>query len=334
MPPEYPGADQQAGGPGETPVGTRTGDSLGGGAGGLPGVLEAGAGVVQQVLAQPRDPSLEPITPPPHPGGDGDSDTEEDHEDSEAAGTSVHERQRKRPPTRAEVAFALREAKGDKRVAAAALGLKRRRLQQIVAEDDQLRALFAIEGPGGTAVNIEAPDLNDSRTRTPSDLPDGVTNDLDLADIVGKADKMLFRRDLKKMGVGEKMLEKIKSLEGMALSGGQFLAASFQMSHQLYFLQLLGLDEQLDYVRKILKEDSDKSDPKEKMSHFDRVFYFKAYSAMVAESARGYRLMQAGTESLIRMLRAGGNKPGDTKRAKPGWGVSSSQPAAGGENGE
>lgn len=200
-------------------------------------------------------------------------------------------------------------------------------MQEIIANDTQLSALWRHDGVNGMGAEIPVPTATDAMTRKPSDLPDGTISDVNLADILDRTDRLIYQRGLKKMGVSEAILAKIKSFNGMELSGGQFLAASFQLSHQLYFLQILKLDERIDALIKTLEDDEKETDPKKKMSHFDRVFYFKAYAGLISESARGYRLHQSGTESMVNMLRSGTPDPRTGGgRKKPGWGASQRPP--------
>lgn len=208
------------------------------------------------------------------------------------------------------------------------LGIRLQTLRDRVADDDQLRALYGrrnlpgVSGGAVAPVEVEPPGASDVVNRSPRDLPEGtVPENFDAAEIVSRADRLALERGLKKMGIEEAMLAKIKSFGNIALSGGRFLAATFQLSHQLYFRQLLGLDGQLDYITQILNEDRLQRDPTKKMTHTERVFYMRTYGNLIAESARGFKQTREGTEALVKMMHSGTKLPSQSNRKKPGWGA-------------
>ncbi len=152
--------------------------------------------------------------------------------------------------------------------------------------------------------------------RTPEDVPDGV----ELAELVSEQDMGIFRLGLKKIGASDAILAKIKGLEKLSMNGGKFLAASLQITHRMYVVQLVGLYEEIDAIRKVLEDDRNETDSTKKLSIDDKGLLYKCYIAMVAESARGYTLNMRGTEALVRMMMAAGKKWGGGGKKKPGWG--------------
>ncbi len=196
----------------------------------------------------------------------------------------------------------------------------------MISKDAQLKALY-----GGTCTeyDLPRPGLHESTTRTAKDIPAQeeidakamIPEDVELTDVITTEDSAHFRKGLKNMGVSERMLKKIKNLDGLAKSGGQFLAASLKMTHGLYVFQLTKLDEQIDGILDDLNNDRIETDPKKKMSHEDRSYLLNCYATLVQESARGYRLNLQGTKAMVDMIRAAREKTGGQTNKKPGWGL-------------
>lgn len=196
---------------------------------------------------------------------------------------------------------------------------------------------------GGNSLGAEVspPTEIEARRRTADDVPAGVIPDIELADVVQKEDLDMFRKGLRAMGASERVIAKLKGLDKLAESGGKFLATSLQITHRMHVVTVIGLYEEIDHIRQILQDDREQADPKLKMSHMDRTFYYNAYTAMVAETGKAYSLSMRGAEALVRMMLVAGGKGGSGKREKPKWGgvvknppIPPAPPSANGKNSE
>lgn len=222
--------------------------------------------------------------------------------------------------SRSEVAFALKKCGGDFVMAAEMLQCTVAQLKWAVDRDDQLRALY---GARGFASEVPVPAPEDTRDRTPEDLPDGTipASSIEMVDIVSEQDMAIMRKGLKKMGASEDMLQKLKDIDKLAVSGGKMLAISLQVTHRYYFLQTLGIFEEIDALKKILRDDANETDLTKKMSHEDRRGYLMLYGDLVTITGNAYKLNLTGTEAIFRMQMAANRRGVRTKAPKPGFGA-------------
>lgn len=141
---------------------------------------------------------------------------------------------------------------------------------------------------------------------------------IELADVVSESDNVLLRKGLTKLGISQKTLDRLKTLDGLARSSGQFLSISLEKTHRMYFLQLVQLMEVSDQLRERLLakvgEQGYINDPEA------RAFFNKNYIDMVKEAGSGYKLMMEGAAAMVRMLQAASGEQGGGAKKKPGWG--------------
>lgn len=220
-----------------------------------------------------------------------------------------------------EIARACREAiaaggtDGFKARAARLLGREPTWLRDRIRENDQLRALF---GNVADAEGAQPPREAEVMNRTPQGLPS--PGGVELAQVVGEADNLILRDGLKKLGVSEKTLERLKTLDGLAKSSGHFLSISLEKTHRMYFLQLVHLMEVSDDLReRLLAKEGEKGYIGDDEA---RAYFNRNYAEMVKEAGSGYKLMMEGAQAMVKMLQAAkGDEElpgGGTK--KPGWG--------------
>jgi hypothetical protein len=131
---------------------------------------------------------------------------------------------------------------------------------------------------------------------------------------VGEADNAILMGKMKEMGLSEKTLSTLKTLDGMAPNTGKFLSMSLEKTHRIYFAQVMTLFEVANTFRETYLS------PDYKCSNEERVFFHKTYTEMVREFGRAYSLMMQGAQAMVKMISASKNSMavGGVK-AKPGW---------------
>jgi len=134
---------------------------------------------------------------------------------------------------------------------------------------------------------------------------------MSLANEVMQMDRDAYRDALKKYGVSDRQLDKLRALDGLAKNAGHLLSISLQMTHQNYIGQLHNLADVADELKERLNPDM----PSEEYAALSR-----AYIECVKEAGKGYGIMLTGTEAMVRMMAAAkGRSPSDTKTTH-GWG--------------
>lgn len=157
--------------------------------------------------------------------------------------------------------------------------------------------------------------------RTPISLPDTPPGAVELAEMVSDADKTFHEAGLKKLGVSDKLIERIRNLDSLAPSSGSFIALSLEKTHRSYYLQLMELMEMAQDLRARLMAKA--GEPGYIGDDKARAFFNKNYIEMVKEAGRGFELMLGGAQAFVKMLmdtngeNAGGN--GGATKKKPGW---------------
>ncbi len=212
----------------------------------------------------------------------------------------------------------MSEAGGDRALAAEALGISREELKDRIRKNKELKALWpsslGVKGPAAPETNTV-----EVMNRRPKEMSDMTPESVELAQMVSASDNELLRKGLKELGVSDKMLERLKTLDGLARSSGHFLSISLEKTHRLYFIQLIGLNEVADELRgRLLAKSGDPGfiDNDELRSYLNR-----NYVEMVKEAGNGYKIMMEGATNMVRMLNAASGKddPG-APTGKPKWG--------------
>lgn len=146
--------------------------------------------------------------------------------------------------------------------------------------------------------------------RSGVDIPP-VPENVSLIQQVEQQDRDIFRKALREAGVSVKTIDKLKSLDGLAINGGRLLTTSLQMTHQNFIGQHFTLTDVADDLRKRM----DETDDPEQYAALARVWIECA-----KEAGKGYKLMLEGTEAQIRMMAAAkGHAPSEAKSVA-GWG--------------
>ena len=212
----------------------------------------------------------------------------------------------------------MEEAKGNRALAAAALGITVRSLSTRISGNPQLRAIYGKShenDPGGPPVMNE----RDTMFRDPLALPAGAAepSKLELIDLVQKADWDLHRAKLGKLGLPVEVLDRIKELEGLAQSTAHMLAISLELSHRDYHVTGLQLSALLDTMFRRLMAKKEELGFIE--SNEERAFLMKVYIEGVKERGNAFTRMLTGTQAMVQM--AEGSQDAITKgnRRKPGF---------------
>lgn len=217
-----------------------------------------------------------------------------------------------------EVALALRTAGGDQKLAAIALGISQPSVSRWIQNDDQLRALYGRRG--NQAEVTPAATQVEAMRRMPGDRPP-VVDDVELAELVTDHDNEILSKGLKRLGMSDELVKKIKDLDRLAESSGKLISVSLQKTHGMYLVQLFNLMEMADALRLRLnaKHGDDGFEP---MSNMDRAFLLRNYTDMVKEAGNGYKMMLTGAQVMTEMLLGSESQDGKAPviRKKPGWG--------------
>jgi hypothetical protein len=157
--------------------------------------------------------------------------------------------------------------------------------------------------------------------RTIPELQDIGPESVDLAQMVAESDNEILRKGLKELGVSDEMLERMKTLDGLARTSGHFLSVSLEKTHRLDFLQLIHLHEVADGLRQKLLAKA--GAPGHIADDETRSYLNRNYVELVKAGGEGYKLMMEGAQAMVRMLAAAqGDDPEDkpTGTGKPRWG--------------
>lgn len=213
-------------------------------------------------------------------------------------------------------------------MAAEMLSITVPQLDWAVRNDDQLRALYGARAIGGEVPVVRQ---EDTHGRSPEDLPDGVmpTKGMQWVELVSEQDIDLIRKGLKGMGLSEGILDNIKQMGKMAKSGGSFLAAALQITHQSYFASTMETFELSRRVKKILDDDEKEADPAKKLSHDDKRAYYEIYLEMQGALGQAYNLNLKGSEAIFRITMAANRRNIKTRPSKPGFGAMAAESADG-----
>lgn len=207
--------------------------------------------------------------------------------------------------------MACKVAEGNQRMIARALGINRSAVQNRIARDPQLNALYGDMAPNGDSP--VPPREADVLLRQPSDFP-LVPSNPELGEMVKETEK-LVRDGLSTLGVPAATIAKLKSFDGLAVGAGAFLAQSLQDTHQIYYIKLMQLDAMADDIkRRYLDEGAPEAPPP-----LERMFWQRAYNECIEQLGKGHDRMLSGTQAMVAMMKAKGKQSEIGGRAKPGW---------------
>ncbi len=227
----------------------------------------------------------------------------------------------KKPKSKYEILVALRNNKGNRKLAAKELDLTVTHLGDRINDDPQLRQLYGADIEPQPALTAEAvEDRSKADIPLPSSVPEdekaSVAQSMKLISLVSPHDTERLIKGLKAFDFSEGSLQKIRALGDLAENTGRFIAVSLEKTHQNYVVQQFGLMELAADIRKRLLiphgQEGYVADEE------TRAFLHKNYTEMVRESGRGVERMLQVAEVITRMLEASSSKAKAAK-TKRGW---------------
>lgn len=226
------------------------------------------------------------------------------------------------PKTRGRTAYeisrALNEAGGDRALAAAALGISGEQLAIRIRTNQQLRALWGKVG-ADDAAGPPVPREGEVLNRSPVGLPAAAPGDIELLEMVTQAERQLHHHGLKNLGVSEKVLKRLKGLEGLATSTGHFIAHSLEVTARSYYVQILEMMEMAHDLRAKLMIPAGQEGY---ISNDEtRAFFNKNYIEFVKEAGRAFELMLQAAQAMVKMMLDSKalESPDGTGSRKPKW---------------
>lgn len=130
----------------------------------------------------------------------------------------------------------------------------------------------------------------------------------------------LIHEGLENFGVPADTLQKLRSLSGLEVNTGQFLAQSVLDTQTLYTIELYKIPARLDYIKKnYLELPEDRSLPP-----MEQMFWQRAYTELLEQLGKGKDRMIQGAEAIGAMIKDAKEKEESkngkkTRAVKPGW---------------
>ena len=203
----------------------------------------------------------------------------------------------------------LVETNGNVRTAADVIGCSTTTIQYHIDHDPRLQALFLPPDKVAAAQVGEVESMTRGRAgTTPAFAPAQLVGDQAMAEVVQIQDEELMIQGLKKVGISDEMLEKLRNISALGPSAGRFMASSLALTHKLMVVQTIELKQEADYIREHYLRD-------ENLSAEERSYWQKCYNEIADLIGKGFDRTLAGTQALIAMQRGGAGKG---RPAKPG----------------
>lgn len=203
----------------------------------------------------------------------------------------------------------LAEVDGNVPAAAEVMGVSTTTVDYHISHDPRLKAIYA--APKELA-DVQVGEV-EAMTRGRSDAPPAFApskqeGDAVLAEVVQIQDEELIIQGLKKVGISDEMLEKLRNISALGPTAGRFMASSLALTHKLMVVQTIELKQEADYIREHYLRD-------ENLSAEERSYWQKCYNEIADLIGKGFDRTLAGTQALIAMQRGGAGKG---RPAKPG----------------
>ena len=195
---------------------------------------------------------------------------------------------------------ALLATKGDLNLTAEVVGISKLAIEARIGRNSRIAAAAGVELPvTGTEVETRTPLLS---------IDDRRVGDAVVADVVAVQEADLIRDGLKKAGIKDSTLEKLKTLSGLNVSGGRFLVASLDLAHRMTVYQSVALMEQAEYIKDHYLQN-------DKLTQEERYNWQRAYNEIAELIGKTFDRTLAGTQAMVAMMGGGKNAP---KKPKPG----------------
>jgi len=191
-----------------------------------------------------------------------------------------------------------------------------------MAQNAQLKALYSNRDNNAPIGGMQPPPTSVAMARDgtgPTALPPDV-EPTDILDMVTKAERHLHQLGLRKVGIPETTLKRIRALQGLASSSGHFIAQSLEVTSRSYYVQILELMELAKALHKRLM--AKPGEPEYIQDDEARAMFNKNYVEMVKEAGRAFELMLTAATAMVKMIADtnGTELPGGKKK-KQGWAI-------------
>lgn len=206
-------------------------------------------------------------------------------------------------------------AKGNRQEAAILLAISRTEIDERIKNHKGLSSLWGSDGENDSL----EPDVLGRADILDRDLSERQPNAIELANMVGEAEKLMHEKALKRLGVSDTLIQRIRDLDGLASTSGHFIALSLEKTHRSYYLQSMQLMELAHSLHKRLMSDS--KDPDGIADDEIRACFNRNYTDMVREAGRTYELMLTGAQAMVEMMLKMRDSDSGRRRptGKPGW---------------
>lgn len=189
----------------------------------------------------------------------------------------------------------------DYALAAEVLGIAEEAVRQRVNGSQQLSALFNTE--------VVTPTDDSVINRERPDIP--VVEDTSLlGEQFIKLNRELLRDGLALAGIKPTTIDKLKVFDGFAVSAGDFLVASLDLTHRSMIYLSVALLEEADRIKTDYLDDATLDDEY-------KIQWQSAYTDIVEQIGKCYDRTLMGTQAMAKLL--GTEQPGKEKREKPGF---------------
>lgn len=220
-----------------------------------------------------------------------------------------------------EFARIIRECEGNFSLASRLMQRDRKTIYERAMKIPELFALYSNRGTNSPLP--EPPTEATTMLRSPGQLPMPIPA-ADLGQMVRVTEKLLSPEGLARLGVPVATLTKLRDLRSLNIDFGGFLAVSLQDTHQLYYLQLLGLQARADEIKRLYlsEEEPDPEGKRPAVDPLQRMFWQRAHTEIVEQLGKGWDRMMAGTQAMVAMEQAKGGKGGGKdapKAVEAGW---------------
>ena len=207
--------------------------------------------------------------------------------------------------------------------------------KQRVSEDELIRALVAAEGNvtlaaevvGLSPITVNSRIENNPRiaaaagktipmteteieTRKPMLVGrDREEGDAVLGQVVAAQEADLIRDGLRKAGIKDSTLEKLRTLTGLNVTGGRFLVATMDLAHRMTVYQSVALLEEAEHIKNTYLHN-------EELTQEERYNWQRAYNEIAELIGKTFDRTLAGTQAMVAMQRGTSSDP--KRSGKPG----------------
>lgn len=293
----------------DRPAPDQTGDQ-GGVENGGEGILELAPSFFGSPGKEGEDPEREGSDPAPDDRAAKEDDVAEGPLPPLKAGPKVPKSgdvQRRKPRiiTAQDCGRALGHAKGDFKLAAAALGISENALRLRVSKNAQLRALYQVGDVSpphqGIVYEREQPPLTTLTALESEHLL--------------RTNQQIMRNGLAAAGISAETVDKLKLFENFAPNSGEYLVAALDISHRMMLFQNVSLFERAEWIKKnILDRAGIPGTEDEAFSPLVLIEWQRVYNEICELIGKGYDRTLNGTQALAKIVGDGGEKSKGKKK--------------------